>query len=78
MVFEPIAGWKARFQAAGHILGASSLLLEVAGRRILFSGDLGRPDDALMNPPEPAPQADTVLIESVYGDRQHPQAKLFA
>ena len=76
--FEPIRGWKARLQAAGHILGASSLLLEVAGRRILFSGDLGRPDDTLMNPPEPPPQADTVLIESTYGDRQHPQEKLFA
>ena len=70
--FEPIAGWKARFQPAGHILGAASLLLDVGGRRVLFSGDLGRPDDPLMNPPEPPPQADTVLIESTYGDRQHP------
>ena len=76
--FEPIRGWKARFQPAGHILGAASLLLNVAGRRILFSGDLGRPDDSLMNPPEPPPQADTVLIESTYGDRQHPKEKLFA
>ncbi len=76
--FEPIPGWKARYQGAGHILGAASLLLEVAGRRILFSGDLGRSDDPLMNPPEPPPQADTVLIESTYGNRQHPQGKLFA
>ena len=51
--FEPIKGWKARFQPAGHILGAASLLLDVAGRRILFSGDLGRPDDSLMFPPDP-------------------------
>ena len=76
--FEPIAGWKARFQSAGHILGAASVLLEVAGRRILFSGDLGRNDDPLMSPPEPPPQADTVLIESTYGNRQHPQGKLYA
>jgi metallo-beta-lactamase family protein len=75
--FEPIRGWKAHFQPAGHILGAASLLLEVGGRRILFSGDLGRPDDPLMNPPEPPPQADAVLIESTYGDRQHPTDKLF-
>jgi metallo-beta-lactamase family protein len=75
--FEPIRGWKCRFQPAGHILGAASLLLDVGGRRILFSGDLGRPDDPLMNPPEPPPQADTVLVESTYGDRQHPQEKLF-
>lgn len=70
--FQPIKGWNAKFSTAGHILGASSLLLEVAGRRILFSGDLGRPDDSLMNPPDAPPQADTVLIESTYGNRSHP------
>ncbi|WP_460505077.1 MBL fold metallo-hydrolase [Hydrogenophaga soli] len=74
--FEPIPGWTARFQGAGHILGAASLLLEVGGRRILFSGDLGRPDDVLMLPPETPPQADTVLLESTYGDRTHPEEHL--
>lgn len=76
--FQPIRGWKVTLQSAGHILGACSVLLEVAGRRILFSGDLGRPDDTLMNPPEPAPAADTVLIESTYGDRTHPADNLLA
>jgi metallo-beta-lactamase family protein len=38
----------------------------------LFSGDLGRPDDLLMNPPAAPPDADTVLIESTYGNREHP------
>ena len=71
--FAPIPGWRATFSSAGHILGAASLLLEVAGRRILFSGDLGRPDDLIMNPPDDAPAADTVLIESTYGDREHPE-----
>ncbi|MDP2371917.1 MBL fold metallo-hydrolase [Rhodoferax sp.] len=71
--FSPITGWRATFSSAGHILGAASLLLEVAGRRILFSGDLGRPDDTIMNPPDAAPGADTVLIESTYGDREHPK-----
>mgnify|MGYP006272617517 FL=1 len=70
-VFEPIAGWKAEFRPAGHILGASSVLLELGGRRVLFSGDLGRSQDALMNPPDRPPQADTVVIESTYGDRTH-------
>jgi metallo-beta-lactamase family protein len=74
--FAPLPGWRATFQNAGHILGASSILLELAGRRILFSGDLGRPDDSLMHPPEHAPAADTVLIESTYGDRTHPQDNL--
>ena len=71
-LFEPIRSWQARFTSAGHILGAASVLLEVAGRRILFSGDLGRPDDVIMNPPDDPPPADTVLVESTYGDRQHP------
>ena len=70
--FQPMRGWNAKFSSAGHILGAASLLLEVGGRRILFSGDLGRPDDSLMNPPDAPPQADTVLIESTYGNRSHP------
>ena len=74
--FEPIPGWRVSFTPAGHILGAASVLLEVGGRRILFSGDLGRPDDLVMNPPEAPPSADTVLIESTYGDRQHPQDTL--
>jgi metallo-beta-lactamase family protein len=76
--FQPIPGWRATLSTAGHILGACSILLEVAGRRILFSGDLGRPDDSIMNPPDRAPAADTVLIESTYGDRSHPTDKLLA
>ena len=71
--FSPLPGWRATFSNAGHILGAASVLLEVAGRRILFSGDLGRPNDLLMNPPDAPPPADTVLIESTYGDRTHPE-----
>lgn len=77
-VFSPLPGWKATFLPAGHILGAASVLLEVAGRRILFSGDLGRPDDLIMNAPASPPQADTVLIESTYGNRTHPQEDLLA
>ncbi|HEY9095515.1 MAG TPA: MBL fold metallo-hydrolase, partial [Hydrogenophaga sp.] len=70
--FEPLPGWRAQFSGAGHILGAASLLLQVGGRRILLSGDLGRPDDLLMWPPEAPPAADTVVIESTYGNREHP------
>jgi len=76
--FEPMPGCRATFTHAGHILGAASLLLEIAGRRILFSGDLGRTDDFIMNPPDRAPAADTVVIESTYGDRQHPQEDVLA
>lgn len=76
ITFQPIPDWRVTLSSAGHILGASSVLLEVAGRRILFSGDLGRPDDMLMNPPDRPPAADTVLIESTYGDRQHPDENM--
>lgn len=76
--FSPIPGWNVTFQTAGHILGAASILVEVAGRRILFSGDVGRPDDYIMNPPAPPADADTVLVESTYGNREHPHADLEA
>jgi len=76
--FSPFHGWRATLSPAGHILGAAMVLLEVAGRRILFSGDLGRPDDLIMNPPTPAPAADKVLVESTYGDRTHPEEDILA
>jgi metallo-beta-lactamase family protein len=76
--FEPIKGWKARLYGAGHILGAASVLIEVGGRRLLFSGDLGRPNDALMKAPEQPPAADVVVIESTYGDREHPEEDVLA
>jgi metallo-beta-lactamase family protein len=65
-------GWSARWSDAGHILGASSVLLEAGGVRTLFSGDLGRDDDVLMTAPAPPPAADHVVMESTYGDRLHP------
>ncbi len=77
-VFSPVPGWRVSFHRAGHILGAASVLIEVAGRRLLFSGDLGRDDDLLMLPPDPPPAADTVLIESTYGDRDHPVENVLA
>ncbi len=76
--FEPIKGWTARLYGAGHILGAASVLIEVGGRRLLFSGDLGRPDDALIKAPEKPPAADVVVIESTYGDREHPEEDVLA
>lgn len=77
-VFEPLPGWQVRFSGAGHILGAASVLIEVGGKRLLFSGDLGRPDDALMRAPEPPPEADVVVCESTYGDRTHPKEDVLA
>lgn len=69
--FEPLPGFTASFSRAGHILGAASVHLRCAERSVLFSGDLGRGDDAMMQPPAPPPAADVVLLESTYGNRTH-------
>ena len=62
---------------AGHILGSSSLVLTINenGRQsvVVFSGDIGRYDQPILNDPKtPAAQADVLLCESTYGDRDHP------
>lgn len=63
-----------RLQAAGHILGAASVIIEAEGRRVAFSGDIGRPNDVMMKPPETLPAVDLLLLESTYGDRCHQHA----
>lgn len=72
---RPVAvldGVHATFHRAGHILGAASVHLDIWGRTLMFSGDLGRPDDPVMRAPEPFPGADYLVMESTYGDRRHP------
>jgi len=61
-------GETAKLFPAGHILGASSLLVE-GDKTIVFSGDLGRNNDLLIPPPPPCPATDVVVMESTYGDR---------
>lgn len=60
-----------RFRGAGHILGAATVELDWSGRKIVFSGDLGRYGDGMMLDPEPLHQADYLLVESTYGNRLH-------
>lgn len=64
-------GMQLRFRRAGHILGASSIELTAANTTVLFSGDLGRPDDLIMREPEPIERADYIVAESTYGNRLH-------
>ena len=59
------------FHYAGHILGASLIRLEHEGASILFSGDLGRYVDPVMNPPQAPPESDYLVVESTYGNRLH-------
>lgn len=56
---------------AGHILGSAFVQLEVDGRTLVCSGDLGRATHPLLRPPATRPHADVVLIESTYGNRRH-------
>ena len=57
---------------AGHILGSRFAAVTVGDVRIVFSGDLGRPDHPLLLPPEAPGDADYFVVESTYGDRRHP------
>jgi metallo-beta-lactamase family protein len=73
---EILPGLHASFRLQGHILGAASVALEFAGRRVLFSGDIGRADDPLMFAPKAREDADVLVVESTYGDRRHPPGEL--
>jgi metallo-beta-lactamase family protein len=67
-----------RFYPAGHILGAAIVEVRLANGRdrknvIVFSGDLGRPDQPILPDPTPLPECDVLLMESTYGNRDHPE-----
>jgi metallo-beta-lactamase family protein len=71
---EPLTlarGFCARLLPAGHLLGAASVVLSRAGRTRVVSGDIGRSDDSLMRAPQSPASADTLLVESTYGNRLH-------
>lgn len=69
---------KARFQRAGHILGSAYIEIDIGNNtksnktyRVVFSGDLGAPYTPLLPAPKPPYKADTLVIESTYGDKNH-------
>jgi metallo-beta-lactamase family protein len=64
----------AKFMPAGHILGAAMIMIESVGKKVLFSGDLGRPNDPVMRAPTTVENADALVLESTYGNRRHNQA----
>ena len=72
---EVVPGLVLTYHDAGHILGSSIVELSTGSgtqkRTLVFSGDLGFRDAPVMNPATRLTQADTVLMESTYGDRQH-------
>jgi metallo-beta-lactamase family protein len=71
--FKTPGGFEVSLRRAGHILGAASARISAkGGPSIVFSGDLGRPGDPLLPDPQPPARADYVVIESTYGNREHP------
>ena len=72
-LIEVLPGVNAKWTHMGHILGACSISLEVAGKKINFSGDIGRYDIPILRDPKPVELGDLLLIESTYGNREHPE-----
>src|SRR3546814_8109613 len=67
--FQPARGFTARLWNAGHILGSTSVEMQVGETRLLFSGDLGPDHKAFHADPEGPAGLDHVICESTYGDR---------
>ena len=73
--WEPVPGIKVVFRDAGHILGSAmvEIYYEENGKtcKIVFTGDLGRYDQPIIEDPDTIKEADYLIIESTYGNRLH-------
>jgi metallo-beta-lactamase family protein len=71
-------GFRFRMTDAGHLLGSSYIELWVSEwgeeRKIVFSGDIGNLNQPIIRDPQPIHEADYVVMESTYGDRNHEAA----
>jgi metallo-beta-lactamase family protein len=70
---EILPGVQLTLHEAGHILGSSVIELRADGRTLVYSGDLGQAGTPILRDPCRIEQADLVLLESTYGDRNHRQ-----
>ena len=74
-MFEPVPGLRVNFKDAGHILGSSFIEIwvdsEAQRTKLVFSGDLGRPNQLIVREPSIVETADYLFMESTYGDRNH-------
>lgn len=65
------------FRDSGHILGSASIELFIKGdqqhKKIVFSGDIGRYDVPILYDPEPINEADILIVESTYGNKDNPE-----
>lgn len=73
--FTIMEGVDVKFTSTGHLIGSAAITLRIKeGRKkktILYSGDVGRYQSVLLQPPAEAPEADYVILESTYGDKRH-------
>ncbi len=72
--WKPARGLNARLSPSGHMPGSSFVHVDDGKRAVLFSGDIGRPEDLLLKAPTPMDGADYLVVESTYGDRLHERA----
>lgn len=73
--FEVMEGVQAMFTHTGHLIGSAAIHLRIKeGKKkttLTFSGDVGRYNSMLLQPPAEFPQADYIILESTYGDKAH-------
>ena len=67
---------RCRFRYNGHILGACFIEFEIDQKRFVFSGDIGRKNDLLLNDPVKPERADFLIMESTYGNKLHPPDRI--
>jgi metallo-beta-lactamase family protein len=77
-MFDVLPGVRATFYEAGHMLGSAGVLLEMDGDssrpiRLVYTGDMGRPNMPILRDPAPLPECDYLLCESTYGGRMTPR-----
>ena len=80
-LFELASGVRVRFIDAGHLLGSASIEVFVTEngeeQKIVFSGDIGNLNQPIIRDPQPIREADYVVMESTYGDRNHERSESY-
>ncbi|WP_395686329.1 MBL fold metallo-hydrolase RNA specificity domain-containing protein [Caenimonas koreensis] len=69
--FRPVPAFNVRMSPSGHMPGSAFVQVDNGSRSVLFSGDIGRPNDMVLKPPVQMDGADYLVVESTYGDRVH-------
>ena len=81
-LIEPAPGVRFRFVDAGHLLGSASVEMWLTEngttKKIVFSGDIGNVNQPLIRDPQYIGEADYVVMESTYGDREHEKTDNYA